>query len=190
MSTSEPNATWYTIVRRQDRQITDEAWVEEALRNAPFATLAFIAESLPYAQGNTFVYEPDRKVVYFHSAKEGHLRSAIERNPAVCMTIADIGRLLPAKTATGLSTEYWSVMLFGRVRIIEDIPRATEMMRLLCGKYFPHLREGQELRPITPDEIQNITAYELVIETWTAKRKKEAPDFPGAFRFGQPPTGG
>jgi len=45
------------------------------------------------------------------------------------------------------------------------------------------LRPGTDYRPITQQEIEEISVYRIAIESWSAMRKVAPTDFPGAFEF-------
>ncbi len=176
-----------TPIRRADRAVTDDEWIRRFLERAPFGTIALNAEGSPHVNTNIFAYDRATNCIYFHTAHEGATRRAIERDPRVTMMASRMGRLLPAKTATHMSVEYESVQVQGRIEIMTDPEVSTGKMQLLVDKYFPHLKPGADYEPIARHEIERITAYCLHIESWSAKRKQEREDFPGAFRFGSLP---
>ena len=43
-------------------------------------------------------------------------------------------------------------------------------------------------RPITADELATTTVYRIRIDRWSGKQKVAPADFPGAFRYGEPPA--
>ncbi len=175
-------------IRRADRAVTEDEWIRRFLERVPFGTIALNADGAPHVNTNIFAYDRSTNCIYFHTASEGATRRAIERDPRVTMMASRMGRLLPAKTATHMSVEYESVQVRGWIEIITDPVFAIEKMQLLVDKYFPHLKSGTDYEPIARHEIDRITAYCLHIESWSAKRKQEREDFPGAFRFGSFPS--
>ncbi len=177
-----------STLRRHDRAIDDPEVIRRHLETAAFGVFAGVADGQAHQNINTFVYDRATESIYFHTAKDGTTRRAFAANPQVSFCTGRMGRLLPAKTATQMSVEYESVIVRGRIEIIGDMVFAREKMQLFVAKYFPHLEPGTDYQLIDPEELEHITAYRLVIESWTGKRKVAAPDFPGAFRFGMPPT--
>lgn len=184
--TKSTDRTELTSMRRKDRAKTDQ-WIREYLSHAQFGVLATVNDGQPYQNINTFVYDPDTHSIFIHTAGEGRLRSNAEAGGKVSYCVGQMGRLLPAKRAKGFSVEYESVVVFGTISIVEDQEIAKEKMQLLLDKYFPHLKSGPDYRPITDEEIAEVATYQIMIEAWSGKKKKEADDFPGAFGFGHPP---
>ena len=94
-----------------------------------------------------------------------------------------MGRLLPADEALEFSVEYGGVVVFGTASIVSDPGEAEHGLQLLLDKYAPHLRPGRDYRPITAGELKRTSVFRLDIESWSGKRKVEAADFPGAYRY-------
>jgi uncharacterized protein len=173
-------------VRRHDRAVEDPAWIRALLSRAPIATLATSSDGQPFVNINLFVFDPGAEVIYFHTSNKGLTRTKIENNPRVCLSVAEMGRLLPAETALDMSVEYASVVVFGRATVVADSEEATRALQLLLAKYFPHLEYGKDYRGIQPDELARTAVYRIEIESWSGKRKRVAEDFPGAFWYHQP----
>ncbi len=171
-------------MRRADREVSDDKWIRKFLTIAPLGIMATALESQPFVTHNTFYYDEDSNAIYMHTAKNGHLRSVIEKNPRVCFTVAEMGRLLPADTAREMSVEYSSVIVYGKASVLSDMRLAIDKMSRYIKKHFPHLESGKDYHPITEKEIREITVFRIEIESWTAKKKEAEPDFPGAFCFG------
>ena len=51
----------FVSVRRKDRAVTDEAWIENTLEKAPFGVLALSRDGQPFVNMNVFVYDSERK---------------------------------------------------------------------------------------------------------------------------------
>lgn len=177
-------------MRRADRA-TDDQWIRTFLSRAPFACISVVWENRPYATNNTFVYDPSQKAIFMHTARNGHFRSVVEsRKPVeVCVTVARMGRLLPADTAKELSVEYYSVVVFGQIRIVDEPRECKAALEKLAAKYFPHLTPGEDYRALIPSEVAETTVYRIDIEHWTGKQKKAGDDFPGAFEYKPPAEG-
>lgn len=172
-------------IRRQDRAIQDPAWIREFLRSAPYGTLATVWEDQPFLKPSLFVYDEEENVIYLHSALEGRMRTNIETNHRVCFCVSQMGRLLPATTAMEFGVEYESVVVFGRVIILENPVEARHGLQQLLDKYFPHLRPGVDYRPIIEEELNITSVYRIEIDGWSGKADKAEPEFPGAFFYGQ-----
>ena len=172
-----------THVRRQDRAVTDEAWIRTFLHRAAVGTLATVYEERPFLNTNLFVYDEPAHAIYLHTARKGRTRSNIEAGGPICFTISEMGRLLPAKEALEFSVEYASVMVFGTAELVRDPVEAEHGLQLLLNKYAPHLKPERDYRPIMPEELKRTAVYRINIEEWSGKQKKVADDFPGAFFY-------
>ncbi|NNJ08760.1 pyridoxamine 5'-phosphate oxidase family protein [Chloroflexales bacterium ZM16-3] len=170
-------------VKRKDRAVEDDAWIAEMLTRAPIGYLATVADGQPFINSNLFVYDPTRAAIYMHTARYGRTRANIEAAQPVCLSVSEMGRLLPADTALEFSVEYSGVTVFGSARVIEDQEEATYGLQILLDKYFPHLRPGENYQPIMAEELARTSVYRIDIEEWSGKRKAVAEEFPGAFHY-------
>lgn len=171
-----------TEMRRKDRA-KDEEWIKEYLTISPFAAIATLHGDQPFINQNIFVYDEENNCIYFHTAKEGRARYNIERHTKVCLSVGEMGRLLPAKVALEFSVEYKSVIVFGTAEIIEDEEKAKYALQKLMDKYFPQFNPGKDYREIIPDELKRTSVFKITIEQMSGKEKKVDENFPGAFLF-------
>ncbi|MBE0697018.1 MAG: pyridoxamine 5'-phosphate oxidase family protein [Anaerolineaceae bacterium] len=170
-------------VTRHDREVQDESWIVELLQRVPMGTLATASGEQPYQSTLLFIYDPNRRAIYLHTARRGRVWENLRANPRSCFTIAEMGRLLPAETALNFSVEYNSVVIFGNAVLVDDPTEAECALQLILDRYFPHLHSGQDYRPITASERDVTAVYRLEIEEWSGKRKAVPEDFPGAFHY-------
>jgi nitroimidazol reductase NimA-like FMN-containing flavoprotein (pyridoxamine 5'-phosphate oxidase superfamily) len=168
----DPSAQPINQPRRKDRAIDDPAWIEDFLRRAPVASIATEAGGQPFLHNNLFAYDPVSHAIYFHTAKEGRARSNIDANPRVCLSVYEMGRLLPANTALEFSVEYASVIVFGCAIVIDEPAEAARCLQLLLDKYFPDRKPGADYRPIQPEELARTAVFRIDIDSWSGKRKK------------------
>lgn len=169
-----------TRMRRDDRAVTDDAWIIDFLQREAVGTLATAHDNQPYVNTNLFVYDPADHSIIFHTARVGRTRSVIEQNPQAVFTVMQMGRLLPADEALEFSVEYVGVSAFGTIEIIDDEDEALAALQLVMDKYAPHLQAGDDYRPPVPEELPRTSVFRLNISDWVGK-KKEVEDFPGAF---------
>lgn len=169
-----------TDVRRRDRAVHDQMWLKEMMRTAATGVLATVADGQPFVNANLFVYDESRHALYLHTARRGNTRTTIEGHQRVAFTVMELGKLLPADTALEFSTEYASVVLFGRGSVVADPEEARYALQLLLDKYFADLTPGSDYRPTTDDELERTSVFRVDIEEWVGKRKRADPDFPGA----------
>ncbi len=170
-------------VKRSDRAVEDAAWIADLLTRAPIGYLATVADGQPFINSNLFVYDPARAAIYMHTARYGRTRANVDAAERVCLSVSEMGRLLPAAQALEFSVEYSGVAVFGAARVVDEPEEATYGLQLLLDKYFPHLRPGEHYRPIAAEELARTSVYRVDIEEWSGKRKAVAEDFPGAFFY-------
>jgi len=173
----------YTETRRKDRAVTDEAWIRAFLHRAAFGHMATVYEKQPFINSNIFAFDEANHAIYLHTAGKGRAQANVDAGSRVCFSVSQMGRLLPADEALEFSVEYAGVMLFGTAVIVDDPVEAEHGLQLLLDKYAPHLRPGQDYRPITPAELKRTAVYRINIEQWSGKQKTADEDFPGAYFY-------
>lgn len=176
-----------STMRRHDRA-RDEGWIRAFLHRAPIGVLATVSEDQPFINTNLFVFDEARDALYLHTARTGRTRANIERNPRVCFSAFEMGRLLPADEALEFSVEYAGAVVFGRASVVDSKEEKEAALQALLDKYAPHLRPGEDYRPITAGELARTAVYRIDITEWSGKSKSAASDHPGAFRYGGPPV--
>ena len=172
----------YSDVRRKDRSVDDDAWIVDLLRRAPMATLATAHEGQPFVNSNLFVYDESRHAIYIHTAGKGRTRSNVDADERVCLSVSEMGRLLPAPRAFNMSVEYNSVVIFGRGRAIEDAAEKEYGLMLLVRRFFPHLDPPADYALPDPGELALTSVYHVEIDEWSGKRKQVESGYPSAFR--------
>ena len=121
----------FRSITRVKQQLSREDCVR-LLRQQPRGVLSVIGDDgYPYGLPIDHWYNPDDGQIYFHSGKAGHKVDAIRRCDKASFCIYDEGFRLDGDWALNIS----SVIVFGRVRIIEDQARAMELTRRLSYKY-------------------------------------------------------
>ena len=173
----------FVKVRRADREIKDELWIQAFMRNSSFGFLATSYQGQPFAHVNIFAYDPDDHAIYLHNAEQGRTPHNISIDERVCFTVAEMGRLLPAKSARNFSVEYSSVVIFGTAEIITDPDQLLHGLQLLLIKYFPDYEAGKDYPQLDLSQLEGVIVIKINILEWSAKQKMATDDFPGAFYF-------
>jgi nitroimidazol reductase NimA-like FMN-containing flavoprotein (pyridoxamine 5'-phosphate oxidase superfamily) len=171
-------------VRRSDRA-KDDAWIKTFLKRGAYGQTATVSDGQPFINTNLYVYDESAHAIYIHTARTGRTRTNIEGDGKVCFSVNEMGRLLPADEALEFSVEYASVVVFGQAAIVEGREEARHGLQLLLDKYAPHLRPGEDYRPITDDEIKRTAVIRINIKAWSGKQKQVEADFPGAYFYGE-----
>ena len=177
-------------LRRADRG-TDDAWVRERLHAAAVGTLAAVWDGRPFLHTNLFAFEEigDRGAIWFHTAHVGRTAATVALNePApVCVSVFEMGRLLPAPEARHFSVEYAGVVAFGAGRVVTAEAEQRHGLALLMAKYAAHLRPGEDYALPTEADLAATSVFRVEIEAWSGKTKAAPDDFAGAYRW--PETG-
>ena len=151
-------------MRRKLQQLPQEE-CERILREGKTAVLALAGDDgYPYAVPVNYVYDGGK--IYFHCAKTGHKLDALRRCDKVSMCVVDRDDVAPER----LATDYMSVIVFGRARILEDdeeIYRAVEVFGL---KYNP---DREAVRREIRREWDALCCVEITVDHMTGKEGKE-----------------
>ena len=107
-------------VRRKDRAVEDDAWIVALLHRAPMAQLATVHDGQPFINSNLFAYDETSHAVYMHTAAVGRTRANVDAEMRVCLSVSEMGRLLPSHEALTMSVEYGGVAIFGRARALAE----------------------------------------------------------------------
>lgn len=123
--------TPYYPMRRKNQALT----IQEAkalLENGTAGVLALCGhDKIPYAVCMNYVFT--NNTLYFHSAKEGHKIDLIRQNPNASFCVTAGQEILKE----AYTTRYTSVVVFGRMRILEDEEEKRNAIKTLCLKYHP-----------------------------------------------------
>ena len=113
------------------QQLPQEECIE-ILKKEPRGVLSVLGDDgYPYGMPiNQFYCEEDGKI-YFHSGKKGHKVDAIKRCDKASFCVYDQGYRREGEWALNIR----SVIVFGRIEIIEDTEKVYEISRRLSRKF-------------------------------------------------------
>ena len=112
----------------------------EILQSQDTAVLSLIGDNgYPYGVPLNYVYQDHH--VYLHGAARGHKIDCITNESKACLTIIGQNQTVPHQ----LSTNYKSVIAFGKVRIIEDeFEKKAVFSKLVAHIAADFIKEGDE----------------------------------------------
>lgn len=119
-----------STVRRQDR-LLEECRAIELLQTAAYGFLALATSEGGYGVPLNFVLRGS--TIYFHSAMQGRKLRAIEADCRATFCVVGDVRVV----AEEFTSEYESVVVKGRVRVVEGDDERVEALRSLVAKYSP-----------------------------------------------------
>ena len=137
-------------LRRTDRELTDPEALVSVLERGKFAAIAMCHDGEPYVVTLSYGYDEARNALYFHMATAGRKLEAIAADPRVCATVVMDGGYQKG----GCKHRYESVVLMGRMSVVDDPEEARHGMRTL----ITHLEDD-------PDEVWERQALDRE-ETW------------------------
>ena len=124
-------------------------------------------DGYPYGMPLNHWYDPADGHLYFHGGKVGHRVDAVKKNDKVSYCVYDEGYRREGEWALNVRC----VIVFGRMRPVEDNDRAMDVCRKLCYRFTSD-------EAYISDEILNhggyTLVYELVPEHMTGKLVCEA----------------
>jgi hypothetical protein len=169
--------------QRHPEYACSDAWIQQFLTDAQIGHLATRWENQPFITPSLFYYAAEQHTIYIHANIVGRLRANAERFPEVCFETSLSGKLLASNAALEFSLQYESVIVFGKICIVENEAEKEKALYWLIEKYFPELRAGVHYRQITHQELQRTSVLAIAIESWSGKRNwqdsaKQIKDWP------------
>ena len=152
---------------RRAKQALDAQECAQILRRGTSGVLAVLGDGgWPYAVPLSYAFDGDR--LYFHCAREGHKLDAIRREARASFCVVDRDDVKPEK----YTTDFRSVIAFGRVRILEDEAQMRAAIDLLARRYFPEDSDEGRRRAIDR-EWDGLCMLAMEIEHMSGKEGKE-----------------
>lgn len=151
-------------MRRHKQQLSHEECVE-MLTNEPRGVLALLGDyDYPYALPMSHVYVDGK--IYFHGAQTGHKYDAVEKYDKASYCVMDKGVL----NDDGWSYTFKSVIIFGKIRLLDDNVDKREKLTLFGDKFFPtHEETINEINRL----LDRTAVFEITIEHMTGKIVEE-----------------
>lgn len=155
---------------RQMRRIKQELPLDEAkkllIKNKRGVLSLNGEEGYPYSLPINFFYDAEENKLYFHGAKSGYKLDCIKNNNKSCfLTYGD-----EELSDNGWSYYLKSVVVFGKIEIVEDRDLASKKLRELAAKYYPSLSEVDAAMERSFDKA---LVYSIDIENMTCKKVHE-----------------
>ncbi len=118
------------MVRKKQQLSMDEC--VEVLRQQKRGVLSVLGdEDYPYGTPVNHVYNEEDGCLYFHGNKKGHRMEAMKRHDKASFCVFDEGYRNPGEWALNIR----SVIVFGRLQVVEDVELADRMIRKLSEKF-------------------------------------------------------
>lgn len=153
-------------IRRWKQRISEDECIR-ILKEQPRGVLSMIGDDgYPYGIPMNHLYMEDGHL-YFHGGKEGHRIDAIKKCDKVSYCVYDQGYRREGEWALNIN----SVVVFGRIRIVDD----EEKMRKICILLTRKFTDDEEyLKTEMANDFSRVCCLELVPEYMTGKLVNEA----------------
>lgn len=116
---------------RKNKKIENSECVE-ILKSEKRGVLSVIGdENYPYGMPMNHFYDERDGKIYFHCGKGGHRADALKNNDKVSFCVYDAGYKKEGEWALNIR----SVIVFGRMNIINDEKKIVDITRRLCRKF-------------------------------------------------------
>ncbi len=158
----QPNMQKYQLSKQE---------METLLDKATYGVISTIGEDgYPYGTPINFVRMDGR--IFFHGRKIGEKVSNLKRDPKCCLTVVDEqGFERCGDGACDTTTLYESVIIRGKVEIIDDVELKTKILRATVDKLTPERKADEiDAKKVPPTGI-----YEVIVESMTGKYHSAEP---------------
>ena len=151
---------------RRNRQQLSREECERILGRCTSGVLALTGDGgYPYAVPLSYVYADG--AIIFHSAVEGHKVDAIRRDSRCSFCVIEQDEIKPAE----FTTYFRSVIVFGRIQILEDDNEKVQALRLLGSRYSPGDEPG--LQHEIDKSLDHVLLLRLDVEHLSGKQAIE-----------------
>jgi len=153
-------------VRRADKLMAEER-ARETLERGFCGRLATVGEDgAPYCVPLLYVCM-DGEVFVHNTRARGHLRENVDREPRVCFEVDEAGEVFAyGRFECDSTVAYRSVIVFGRIRVVEDLPTKRRFCDGLMAKYAK--KDWERPKGFYP-RIDQITVYAISVERMSGK---------------------
>ena len=152
---------------RRSRQALGADACRDVLARGASGVLALLGDGgWPYAVPLSYAFDGEK--LYFHCAREGHKLDAIRREARASFCVVDRDEVVPEE----YTTYFRSVIVFGRVRVLEDEAQMRAAIELLARRYFPQ-DSAENRRRAIEREWAGLCMLEMDIEHMSGKEAKE-----------------
>lgn len=154
-------------MRRAGQKVSD-AECKKILTEEKRAAFSVIGDDgYPYTVPINFYYDEKDNCIYFHGAKEGHKTDAIKNCDKVCFTVWNQG----FKKDGCWEWNVTSVVVFGKIRIVDNKTVFDDRLRKLTEKYYPNKEEVDSA--MSSPAYNRVQIFAIEIEHMTGKLVNE-----------------
>jgi nitroimidazol reductase NimA-like FMN-containing flavoprotein (pyridoxamine 5'-phosphate oxidase superfamily) len=166
-------------IRYTPRICDDREKVDRFLREKRVGTLAMYDQNgKPYAVPVNYVYWNGK--IYFHGMGSGKKNTILAVRPEVCFTVFEEYGTVMAKMPCKCDTAYFSIVIFGKTRLVLELEEKTQALTQIMEKFTPGLFKtplSQKLIAKYRSAIDNnaVAVYCITPDELTAKENPVVP---------------
>ncbi|MBQ3228963.1 MAG: pyridoxamine 5'-phosphate oxidase family protein [Clostridia bacterium] len=154
------------IVRKKQALALEEC--KEILKDEPRGVLSLIGDDgYPYGVPINHYYCEENGHIYFHSGKSGHKIDALRACDKASFCVYDGGYRCEGEWALNIK----SVIVFGRIQIVENFDEAMDICRKLCYKFTS---DSDYIEKEIRVSGKNTLCFKLIPEHITGKKVNES----------------
>jgi len=154
-------------LQRKNLQISNEECIE-LLKNEKRGVLSVIGDGgYPYGMPMNHFYNEADGCVYFHCGKFGHRLDALQKCNKVSLCVYDKGEQID----DGWALSVKSVIVFGKMELIDDIDKIIDITTKLCYKFTD---DEKYIKQETDAYAEDTLLLRLAPEHICGKRVKES----------------
>lgn len=150
---------------RRLKQLLDEVSAKEILWSGTNGVLSLVdADMEPYGVPLSYAYDGDNRI-YIHSAVKGHKLECIADNEHCSFCVVGQDLVRPEE----FTTYFRSVIVKGKIHIVDNREEMMKGLLLLCEKYSPGIDSSTEISrcfgrvAVLRIDIESMTGKEAVV---------------------------
>ena len=124
-------------IRRNKKQILPKEECDAILDKMTSGVLCVLGDGdYPYGVPISYAYRDGK--LYFHGMPVGHKFDAMKKHDKASFTVIETDHIVPEE----YTTYFRSVIVFGRIKFLDDPEEKTDALLKLVDKYSADFREG------------------------------------------------
>jgi nitroimidazol reductase NimA-like FMN-containing flavoprotein (pyridoxamine 5'-phosphate oxidase superfamily) len=155
-------------MRRKNQALSLEECIDILERGTSGVLAVAGDDGYPYAVPLSYVFDKKTSKLYFHGARKGHKLDAVKRENKASFCVIHQDNVKPEE----YTTYYKSVIVFGKMHILEEEPEKYHAIDTLGIKYAP-LDSEERRREFIQKEYKVLCMMEMQIEHMTGKEAIE-----------------
>jgi nitroimidazol reductase NimA-like FMN-containing flavoprotein (pyridoxamine 5'-phosphate oxidase superfamily) len=168
---SQPPTDRTRVKRLPERGAYDKKTIYSILDEGLVCHVGIAVEGQPFVMPMTYARSGDKLLM--HGSGGSRLINALKKGAEVCVAVTHLDALVLARSAFHHSMNYRSVVVFGKISVIEDDEAKTAGFR----EFFEHILPGRwdEVRELNAKELAQTALIELPLDEASAKIRTGPP---------------